>query len=439
MATTEQGTPPETGRRPADERVARPRQDWRLLLAVFFVTSLVEGLGVSQIYAFMPSYLSQMGVPEAQRLTFVGVFGSLIFIVGAPLVPLWGVWADKYSRKAVIVRSALVEAVVLAGVALSREPWQLALSMLGIGLQLGNTGVMLAEIRDVTPRRRLGRAIATFGASSPIGFAVGPVLGGIIVDDLHLGLPAVFAFSSLLSLGTALLVTFGSREVRPEVVPEGRVIHLAFGAVRFVLRDRTVRRIFATFFAAFLASQISRSYVPILVEGVVPPGGELASAIGLVSGVAALTGALVSPVGGVIGDRVGFRPVLVGALVGGGLALFSMALAGTLGTLALAALLFAAMNATVSAMVFGLLATEVPPDRRSATLNLAYLPLYAAGIVGPFLGAIVSRSFGLDAPFLVGGSVLLAGATVTVVAGRRAPGVAPDRPRDPRPSERGRR
>jgi MFS family permease len=296
--------------------------------------------------------------------------------------------------------------------------------MLGIGLQLGNTGVMLAEIRDVTPRRRLGRAIAVFGASSPIGFAIGPVLGGIIVDDLHLGLPAVFAFSALLSLGTALLVTFGSREVRPEVVTQGSVARLAFGAVRFVLRDASVRRIFATFFAAFLANQICRSYIPILVEGVVPPGGELASAIGLVSGVAALTGALVSPLGGVIGDRIGFRPVLVGALIGGGLALFAMVLVGSVGSLALSALLFAAMNATIGAMVFGLLATEVPADRRSATLNLAYLPLYAAGIVGPALGALVARGLGLDAPFVLGGCVLLAGAAVTIVASRRVAAAA---------------
>ena len=198
---------------PDDARLRPPSrtgpQDWRVLLAIFFVTSLVEGLGVSQIYAFLPAYLSQMGVAQADRLRFVGIFGSLVFVLGAPLVPLWGVWADKYSRKAVIVRSAVVEAVVLAGVALSREPWQLALSMLGIGLQLGNTGVMLAQIRDVVPRRRLGRSIAIFGASSPIGFAVGPALGGIVVDGLGLGIPAIFALSSLLSVGTALLVTFG--------------------------------------------------------------------------------------------------------------------------------------------------------------------------------------------------------------------------------------
>ena len=40
---------------------------------------------------------------------------------------------------------------MFACVALSQEPWQLALSLLLIGFQLGNTGVMLAGIRDVAP------------------------------------------------------------------------------------------------------------------------------------------------------------------------------------------------------------------------------------------------------------------------------------------------
>ena len=111
-----------------------PAQDWRILVAVFWVTSMVEGLGVSQIFALLPTYLREMGVPDSQRLTFIGGFSALIFIVGMPLVPLWGAWADKYSRKVVIVRSALVEAVVFIAVALAREPWQVALAMLLIGL-----------------------------------------------------------------------------------------------------------------------------------------------------------------------------------------------------------------------------------------------------------------------------------------------------------------
>lgn len=394
------------------------RQDWRILVAVFWVTSLVEGIGVSQVYALLPAYLREMGVPEAERLPFVGLFGALLFVVGAPLVPLWGVWADKYSRKAVIVRSAIVEAVVFAAVALSREPWQLAGSVLLIGLQLGNTGVMLAAIRDVTPPGRLGTTIAIFGASGPIGFAAGPTLAGLLIDGLGRPIPAVFAVSAGLSVGTALLVTLGSREVRPSVVPSGRVLDLAYGAVRGVLADAAVRRIFAIFGIAFLANQMARPYVPVLVERLVGSGPGLASGIALVSGTAALVGAVASTLAGAAGDRIGFRRVLVAALAVGGATLVAMPLAPSVGLLAGAALVFATATATVNAMIVGLLARDVPAERRSATLNLVYLPLYAAGIVGPAAGAVVVGAVGVAGPFVAGALVFLVGAIALAVGGQ---------------------
>jgi MFS transporter, DHA1 family, multidrug resistance protein len=400
---------------------ARPIQDWRVLVAIFWITSLVEGIGVSQIFALLPTYLREMGVRETDRLAFVGLFNALIFVVGAPLVPLWGAWADKYSRKVVIVRSALVEAVVFTGVALSREPWQLALSMLLIGFQLGNTGVMLAGIRDVSPKIRLGATIALFGASGPIGFAAGPILAGILIDGLGFSLPAVFTVSALLSVGTALLVTFGSREIRPEVVPTGRVVSLAVGALRGVLADPAVRRIFLIFGVSYLATQMSRPYIPVLVEGLAGTGPGLASAIALVVGVAALVGALVSPLGGVLGDRVGFRPVLVAALGGAGIVMVLMPFVPSVASLALLAVVLGASTSTVSAMVFGMLATEIPPERRSATLNLVYLPLYAAGIIGPATGAGVSSLSGVPGPFVLGGAVFVIGA-LAIVLRRPSPG-----------------
>ena len=96
------------------------RQGWRSLLVAYGITSTIESLGVSQIFALLPARLLELGVTGDARLTFIGIFSSLIFVVGAPLVPLWGVWADKYSRRAVIVRSAVVEAVVFAGVAIAQ-------------------------------------------------------------------------------------------------------------------------------------------------------------------------------------------------------------------------------------------------------------------------------------------------------------------------------
>jgi len=108
--------------------------------------------------------------------------------------------------------------------------------------------------------------------------------------------------------------------------------------------------------------------------------------------------------------------VLVAALLAGAVALGLMPLApsiGGIGLLALVAVGFAAASSAVSAMVFGLLATEVPAERRSQTLNLVYLPLYAAGIVGPAVGSVVVIA-GLPAPFFLGAAVFVAGAVIVV-------------------------
>jgi MFS family permease len=165
---------------------------------------------------------------------------------------------------------------------------------------------------------------------------------------------------------------------------------------------------------------MSRPYIPVLVEGITGVGPGLASAIALVMGTAALVGALVSPLGGVLGDRVGFRPVLVAALGGASVVLFLMPLVGSVGGLALLAVVLGAATATVSSMIFGLLATELPAERRSAALNLVYLPLYAAGIIGPAAGAVVASVSGVQGLFLAGSAVFLFGA-VTILRRRERP------------------
>jgi DHA1 family multidrug resistance protein-like MFS transporter len=396
-------------------------QGWRSLLLAYGITSTVEALGVSQIFAYLPLRLREVGLPDADIPAFTGIFTSLIFVFGMLLVPFWGVWADKYSRRAVIVRSAIVEAVVFAAVAAAREPWQLAAALLLTGLQLGNTGVMLAALRDITPRNRIGTMSALFGATSPIGFAIGPVIAGFMVDGMGLSLSAVFWVSAALSAGIVVLLTLATREVRPEVVPAGRVLTLARDAIVGVLRDRAVRRLFLIFGVAILANQMYRPFLPILVERIFGSGAGLASAIALVTGTAALVGALVSPVSGPIGDRIGFRPVLAASLVGGGIVVGAMPLAAGVALLAVLAAVYAAFQAAVQAMMFGLIATEAAPERRSATLNLVLLPLYVAGIIGPSAGAMVAWATGLEGIFPAAGLVFVLGG-VTVAAMLRRSG-----------------
>ena len=408
-----------------------PGPDWRKLLAVYWITSFVEGLGVSQIYAFMPNRLAEVGLADADIKRFVGYLGALFFVSGVPLIPLWGVWADKYSRKAVIIRSAFVEAAVFGAVAGSQTLWQLVLAMLLVGFQLGNTGVMMAAIRDVTPRRRLGLAMGIFAAASALGFGAGPAIGAFMIDQLHLTSGAVFAFAALLSLGVAGLLAVGSEEVRPEVIPTGSTIRLAFGAVRGVLADPVVRWLFAVYGIVFLGRQMSSSYLALLVHDVEHTPLNVAGSVGLVLGTATLVGAAISPMGGWVADRLGFRRVLVACVAGIAVAFAALPLAPTAGWMAVAYGTAIACQSVVGAMVSGILATEVPSERRSATLNLIYLPLYAGGIAGPALGATVV-SAGLRAVFYAA-ALILAGGIVVAIAFARRPSRVQTGEREARP------
>jgi MFS family permease len=394
------------------------RPDWRRLLVLYWITSVVEGIGVAQIYAFMSTRLSEVGMSDADIGHVLGLLFSLFFVAGLPLIPLWGVWADKYSRKAVIIRSALVEAVVFVAVAASAAPWQLAVSMVLVGFQLGNSGVMIAAIRDVTPRPRLGLAMGIFASSTPLGFGLGPEVGQVMIGSLHYSSAAVFMVSAGLSVAVALMLALGSAEVRPEIVPTGSTLRLAFGAVRGVFADRTVRWLFAVSAIVFVGRQMALPYLPLVVHATEGSSLRAAGSVGTVLFVSAIFGAVLAPVSGWAADRIGFRRVLVVAVAGSAVSIWFLGAAPTVAWIAVAATLQTAFQAGVGSMVSGLLAVEVPSERRSATLNLIYLPLYFGGVAGPAVASIV-YSRGLDAVFGVAAGVLVGATVLAIMFARR--------------------
>jgi MFS family permease len=283
------------------------------------------------------------------------------------------------------------------------------------GFQFGNTGVMLSALREITPSRRLGVTMAIMGAGWPVGSALGPALGGLLVDGVGAPLSGVYLLAAALSTAVALVLALGLRDVQPESPPTGRTADLAFGAVRGVFTDPTTRRIFGLYGLVFLAAMMWSPFLPLLVERANDGQAGLASAVALVVGTAALVGGAISPLGGALGDRIGLRRVLVVSLLGSGLAVALMPAAPSVSWLAGASVVRSALSAVAGAMFFGLLATEVPAERRSATLNLVYLPLYLTGVVGPALGALVV-AVNLSLVFVLAGALT---SLVAVAAARR--------------------
>src|SRR5216684_1879504 len=126
---------------------------WVAIAVLFAATTCVESMSWTQLTAYTPLYLRELHVPAAQVPSWIPAMSSLGWILALPLAPFWGVLADRYSRKLVIVRGSAIEALVCAVWALSTTPVEALVFLSLYVFILGNTGVMLAVQASTTPKQ----------------------------------------------------------------------------------------------------------------------------------------------------------------------------------------------------------------------------------------------------------------------------------------------
>jgi MFS family permease len=390
----------------------RRASGWITLLVLFGITSTIEAFSVSHVFRFLPLYLGTVHVPPAEVPSWTGYLNAAFFLFGLPLVPFWGVWAERYGRIPIIARSAFVEAVVFVGLWLAQNRWEAAFALLLVGFQLGNTGVMLTALRAVTPADRVGFAISLFGVSPSLGFALGPSVGGWLVDHGVLNLHTLFTADAGLSLAAGVMLLALAREGPRPPGPSGSATRLALGALRMALTGRVTLIVFGVFGLAYFALQIANPFLPLLVIRLNGGTAGAAGQIGIVFGASALLGALLSPLAGAAGDRYGFRPMLAGACVLAAASLGALALSPNLLWLTVSAVALGAASATAISMVFALLATRVPEERRATTLNLVLLPIYFSSVAGAVVGSFLVRE-GLNPLLWTAAGISLVAALLT--------------------------
>ncbi|MBF6591345.1 MAG: MFS transporter [Ktedonobacterales bacterium] len=395
----------------AAARAPRPN-DWRVLLAIFLLAGVVESQAFGHLNAFTPLFLQQLRVPSEQVPVWTGILSSLSFVIGLPLLPFWGIWADRYSRKFIIVRSAYVEGVLFTLAAFSPNVWVLAVARLLAGFVFGNTGVMLAMLADTAPRKRLGLAVGIASASFPIGASIGPYIGGLIAQGP--GIRSLLALDALLSATMGLVLTLVVREQPRRVAVTETVRRLLRIAVRDVMASPVVLRLFALYFCAMFGISLTSPFIPNLVQRLYSgPSRLLPGVIGGTLTAAGIAMALTTPLWGRAGDAIGrwrVLPVCLGAMTVG---IAVEGLASSLLQLQAGIVWNGLFQGAISTTIIGLLALLTPPERRATILTFSLLPSQLSWFVGPLTGAGLA-AITLRLPFLVG-TVALAGACVLAV------------------------
>lgn len=378
--------------------------DWRVLLAVFTLAGVVESQAFGHFNAFTPLFLQELHVPVGQVATWTGVLSALGFVIGIPLLPFWGIWADRYGRKLIIVRSAYVEGIVFTLAAFSPNVWVLALARFLSGFVFGNTGVMLALLADKTPRKRLGLAVGIASASFPLGSSIGPYLGGLIAQGP--GIRTLLFVDGCLSAAVGIMLTLMIREKRRARTGGSSSRTLLRAAVRDITASPTVARLFLLYFIAMYGlSQVS-PFIPILLQRFYHgPAAQLPSVIGTTLTASGIAMAVTTPLWGRLGDLLGRRrvlPICLGA-VGVGLAVGGLVTA--LLPLQMGIVWVGLFQGGIGTTVIALLALLAPEERRASILNFSLLPSQLSWFLGPITGAALAAVW-LQLPFVTGALAL---------------------------------
>lgn len=248
----------------AEPKPASQVTGWRTLLILFTLAGVVESQAFGHLTAFRPLFLQQLHVPTTQIPFWTGILASLGFVIGLPLLPFWGVWADRFNRKLIIVRSAYVEGGLFALAAFSPNVWALAGAQLLAGFVFGNTGVMLAMLADVTPRKRLGLAVGIASAGFPIGSSIGPLLGGYIAQTFGIR-PLLFG-DGVVSALMGLLLTLTVHEGAHRAAAGAGVLNMLRQSARDILSSRVVAGVFGIYFLSTLSISFYAQLLPILLQ-----------------------------------------------------------------------------------------------------------------------------------------------------------------------------
>lgn len=377
---------------------------WRRIVAVYIAVQFAEIFGVSMIYSYLPLALEGTGVPIGDIASLTGIAIAGLFVIGAPQVPIWLAIAELRSRRLVIVRSGLIALAALIAFAAADQAWQLVAATVALGFWLGNTGVMLATIREVAPASERARVISLFSAAAPMGFAAGPLLAAWLIGGLGLTLAAPIAVAALLNGILILANVVVIPDVRPTVQQRGSVLQVAKRGIVEVLTDPIARAGYLVLMLAIAGERMLRPALPLriaevsigpdvagMAEPLATPG--VAGAVGLLIGLTALAGAVAAPaIAFYAFRRIGIARSAGAAFAAGAVAAVALAVAPTLPLLAAAVTVIAAVSALLQAAVFTWLAERVAPARRSAALSLSLFPLYAGNVAGLAAASFAARA-----------------------------------------------
>ncbi len=394
-----------------------PRDAYLVAVSLFLVIAATNILT-----PLLPDIRDDFGVSIATAGVIVGAYGLARLLTDLPA----GFVIDAVGQRAVVVVGLLLlVAASLVGLnATTVEVLIAARVGAGVAVSLVST-VCLAALAAVASTANRGKVMSFFHVANNVGIAAYPLLGGVV--GAAFGWRATFAVTTALALVAASTLLPVLARVRPR--PGAAAATGAHGERR-VLHGRSRAVAIGATSLGVTANMVNRhgfrnTVLPLYAATSLGLGGvSIATAIALMS----VAGLFVATPGGMLGDRIGRRRVIMSGLVAVAAGDLAFLLTRDLATF----LLFSALigfGDFFSSSQTALLSEVVPSTQRTKVLAGYRFSADLGAFVGPVLLAAIMDAASAQASIVVAAAILV-GASAAAFLG--VPGRVDERaPRDP--------
>ena len=365
--------------------------DWRRNLAALWFAQFTAILGFSFAFPFLPVYLRQLGVHDPGQLAlWSGVTAGASGAGLAVMSPIWGVLADRYGRRAMLLRAMISAAITVGLLGFARGPLDIAVLRAVQGATSGTIAAATALVAGGTPRHRVGWALGVFSSAVAVGSAMGPLLGGLAAAEF--GIRAIFWGGGVLLALATLPVFLVGRETAVRRSEEAR--RPAVEVLR-AAAPGTLAAIAALLVCQGLLQGTYNGYQPILVLRLLE---RLGSGVEAVTGVAFAAAGLSSAAAAVcyaaFARRFGYRRVGVLAALAlcaaQLLAGWAPGVAAIVAGAALAGVFYGTLGPAISTMI-GL---ETPSVAQARVFGVGASAMAVGFALGPFSAGVLAARLG---------------------------------------------
>jgi MFS family permease len=364
-----------------------------------FVTSI----GLSQIAPVLPLFIKDLGVHDTGLIAqFSGIAFGVTFIISAIFSPIWGLAADKFGRKPMLLRASLGMAIIIGCMGFAQNVYELIGLRLLLGVIAGYTTACTTLIATQTDKEHVGRALGTLSTASIAGSLLGPMIGGYIVENF--GLQNVFFIT-----GALLLIAFIATAlfVKESFTREDKKVLSAKEIWRTLPNKNIMITLFVTFFVITLALYSIEPIITVYISHLSHDTTHVALLAGLAFSASGLATIIAAPLLGKTSDKIGAHKVILVALIVAGIIFIPQAFVNN--TWQLIGLRFL-LGLTTAGLIpsVNILVKRLTPDSMTGRVfgfNMSAGYLGAFG--GSVLGGQLAGWFGIRYVFLVTSGLLL--------------------------------